>query len=170
MAPKSQRTNSVSSSKCPGCKKVVKDDDSSAIGCPSCGFWFHGECVSLTVDEVQSMGARSNYLWLCDSCFSSSSEVKFSNLIVENIDKKITSSLKQLLPKILSDALPTALIENVQKAVTDSHPSYRDALQRMKLHTLNIWKQIQKLSMKLCNIMVCTQVESSAVSGALESV
>ena len=170
MAPKSQRKNSVSSSKCPGCKKVVKDDDSSAIGCHSCRFWFHGECVSLTVDEVQWLGARSNCLWLCNSGLSSPSEAKFSILIVENIDKKITSSLKQLLPKILSDALPTALTENFQKAVTDSLPSYRDALQRMKLHTLNNWNQIQKLSMKLCNILVCTQVETSAVSDALESV
>ena len=40
------------------------------------------------------------------------------------------ASLKQLLPKILSDALPTALTENVQKAVTDSLPSYRYALQK----------------------------------------
>ena len=87
MTPKSQRTNSVSSLKCPGGKKVVKDDDSSAIGCHSGGSWRHGEFGCLTVDEVLWMGAQLNCLWLCDSCLSSASEAKFSNLIVENLDK-----------------------------------------------------------------------------------
>ena len=42
--------------------------------------------------------------------------------------------MKQLLPKNLSDTLPTALTENVQKAVTDSLQSYRDALQKESTH------------------------------------
>ena len=45
--------------------------------------------MCLTVDEVLWMGARSNCLLFCDSCLSSPSEARFSNLIVEIIDKKI---------------------------------------------------------------------------------
>ena len=85
---------------------------------------------SLNADEVLCTDFRSNCLWLCKLCLFLSSEAKFSNQFVKNIDKKVTSSLKQLLTKILFDAVPTALTENVQKAVIDSLPSYRDALQK----------------------------------------
>ena len=66
-----------------------KNDETSAIGCHSCEAWFNGECVSLNVDEVLWMGARSICLWLCDSCLSLPSNANFSHLIVENIDEKL---------------------------------------------------------------------------------
>ena len=48
-----QGTDSISAvAKC-SCKKEAKDNGPSGIGCHECVKWFHGQCVSLSDDEVK---------------------------------------------------------------------------------------------------------------------
>ena len=66
------RTGSKSTTNCSRCKKVVKYDDTTAIGCGKCGTWYHEACVSLTVDDVKWLGSKPNVLWLGGTCLESS--------------------------------------------------------------------------------------------------
>ena len=65
---RSTQLHSKSAVKCGDCKKVVKDDETSAIGCSSCGEWVHGSCAGLSDMEVILLGTKSNVVWLCDTC------------------------------------------------------------------------------------------------------
>ena len=90
-----QGTNSRSAvAKC-SCKKMVKDDDPSGIGCHECVKWFHGQCVSLSDDEVKWLGSRMNCLWMCDACLESNSpilpETKSLSLQNDNIKTYLKS-------------------------------------------------------------------------------
>lgn len=130
MSSTRQRGPSKSTAKCSCCKKLVKDDDTSGIGCHSCGCWFHGQCVALTTDEVQWLGSRANFLWVCDACLSdeaSKPEAKL-NSIVKTVTDNVTSCITELVPKLINGCLPNILDVNVKQAVTESLPSYRDSL------------------------------------------
>ena len=89
---------------------MVKDSDSARL-------------LDVTLLAPGSMDC----MWLCDKWLTSPSKAKISNLIVEKIDKTY----------LISEAIATnlmlyqlVLLKMFQKTVTDSLPSYRDALQK----------------------------------------
>ena len=136
MTKQRPRLGSKTSSKCPSCKKVVDDNDISAIGCESCVSWFHGNCVGLSIDDVQWLGTQRNCLWCCDACLdkgdsvlgaSSNTEAKLNSLF-DSLSTKVTTSISELIPKAIKDTVPLVLKENVKKAVADSIPSYSDVV------------------------------------------
>ena len=127
----SKRLNSKSAiAKC-SCNKVVQDDDPSGIGCHGCAKWFHGQCVSLSDDDVKWLGSKKNCLWVCDACvgdddsaFLPEAKSKSLSLINENI----TSCLNKIVPKLIKESLPSLVDENLKKVVSDSLPSPHDAM------------------------------------------
>ena len=109
----------------------MKGDDPSAIGCHGCAKWFHGQCVSLSGDDVKWLGSKKNCLWVCDACvgdddsaFLPEAKSKSLSLINENI----TSCLNKIVPKLIKESLPSLVDENLKKVVSDSLPSSRDAM------------------------------------------
>lgn len=113
-----QGTNSRSAvAKC-SCKKVVKDDDPSGIGCHGCVKWFHGQCVSLSDDEVKWLGSRMNCLWMCDACLESNSPIlpEAKSLSLQN--DNITTYLKSISGKI--DSLREVVSKQNSKNLADS--------------------------------------------------
>ena len=112
-----QGTNSRSAvAKC-SCKKVVKDDDSSGIGCHGCVKWFHGQCVSLPDNEFKWLGSRMNCLWMCDDCllyYSILPEAKSLSLQNDNM----TTYLKSISGKI--DSLREVVSKQNSENLADS--------------------------------------------------
>ena len=95
-----QGTNSRSAvAKC-SCKKVVKDNGPSGIGCHECVKWFHGQCVSLSDDEVKWLGSRTNCLWMCDACLESNSPILPEAKSLSLLNDNITTYLKSFSGKI----------------------------------------------------------------------
>ena len=133
--PRTTRLNSESSPKCI-CKKPVNDDDSSAIGCSSCGKWVHGPCVGLSIDDVRWLGTKANLQWLCDNCLQRGdksticTEAKLDALF-NDLSDKINTTVTNLVPKLISEVIP-GVNENVKEAVTKSLPSYSDIVSGSK--------------------------------------
>ena len=128
---RSTRLHSKSAFKCGDCKKVVKDDDTSAIGCSYCGKWVHGFCVGLSDLEVIRLGMKSNVVWLCDTCVNANNscatpttEAKLAS-ILDTFSEKLESNISNLVPKLIKETLPD-MNENVKEAVSKSLPSYSD--------------------------------------------
>ena len=91
--------------KCSVCKRNIKDNDKSAISCGKCELWFHGLCVSLSVDDVDWLGARKNCKWICDTCDSDQlfpSEAKLTKTLDENkiADKVAVALSATVCPKM----------------------------------------------------------------------
>ena len=129
--PRSNRLNSKSSVKCGACTKLVKDADQSGIGCSSCDKWFHGDCISLSLEKVHWLGCKPNIQWICDVCLADSNtcvnappEAKLNSLFVE-FQSKLSSSISDLVPQLIKDSIPT-MHDNVKEAVTSALPSYSD--------------------------------------------
>ena len=122
--------------KCSVCKRNIKDNDKSEISCEKCELWFHGPCVSLSVDDVDWLGARKNCTWIADTCDSEqffSSEAKLTNTLYENkIAEKVAVSLSAKIgteiPKIIELALPTRIKDNFEKVFNETLPFFRDAV------------------------------------------
>ena len=132
MASKNQKVNSTKTSvKCGQCKKGLKDDHGSAIGCESCQLWFHDTCAHLSEEEVKWLGAKRNFVWLCDSCVeqndniftSSKTEAKLNGLF-DSLSNKFTSSIAELIPKVVKESITSHLCDNVKKTVNGKLPSY----------------------------------------------
>ena len=128
---RSTRLHSKSAVKCGDCKKVVKDDDTSAIGCSSCGKWVHGSCAGLSDMEVIWLGTKSNVVWLCDTCVNANkicatptTEAKLTS-IRDTFSEKLESNISNLVPKLIKETLPD-MNQNVKEAVSKSLPSYSD--------------------------------------------
>ena len=124
------RLHSKSAVKCGDCK-LVKDDDTSAIGCSSGGKWVHGSCAGPSDMEVIWLGTKSNVLWLCDSCVNANkvcatptTEAKLTS-ILDTFSEKLESNISNLVPKLIKETLPD-MNENVKEAVSKSLPSYSD--------------------------------------------
>ena len=47
---------------------------------------FHGTCVSLLTDEVNWLGARKNFLWVCVDCFTN-----ISGLLEAGLSSRLSS-------------------------------------------------------------------------------
>ena len=118
--------------KCSVCKRNIKDNDKSAISCEKYELWFHGPCVSLSVDDVDWLGARKNCKWICDTCDSDQlfpSEAKLTKTLDENkiADKVAVAEL----------ALPNHIKDNFEKVFNETLPSFRDAVltnKKIKAH------------------------------------
>ena len=128
---RSTRLHSKSAVKCGDCKKVVKDDDTSAIGCSSCGKWVHGSCAGLSDIGVIWLGTKSNVVWLCDNCVNANNicatpttEAKWT-FILDTFSEKLESNISNLVPKLIKKTLPD-MNENIKEAVSKSLPSYSD--------------------------------------------
>ena len=129
-------TNSRSTTKCSNCKKLMKDNDTTAIGCENCRNWYHGACVSLTVADVKWLGSKPNVLWLCHTCLESSDyspEAKLPCSFLTSNTDTINSCIIDVLPKTLHDTFPRVLAEIVETAMTESLPSYRVALVKAEI-------------------------------------
>ena len=115
------------SCKCFKCKKVVKDDGISGIGCNSCGNWFHGPCVFLSAEEVKRLGSRPNCMRNCDKCVEDGdtpkTEAKLTSL-VSKINDTVLKSLSELVPKVIKEVLPPAMNENVKFDMSESLPFF----------------------------------------------
>ena len=89
MSSQRNRIGSTSACKCDRCKRKVKHDDATAIGCEKCGNWFHGACVSLSADEV-SRNVKSKIAFLIsDNCLEVDifkCEAKFRTMFNEATD------------------------------------------------------------------------------------
>ena len=109
-----QGTNSRSAVAKYSCKKVVKDDDPSGIGCHGCVKWFHGQYVSLSDDEVKWL----NCLWMCDACLESNSPIlpEAKSLSLQN--DNITTHLKSVSGRI--DSLREVVSNQNSKNLADS--------------------------------------------------
>ena len=122
--------------KCSVCKRNIKDNDKSAISCEKCELWFHGPCVSLSVDDVDCLGARKNCKWICDTCDKDQLfpyEARLTNTLDENkIAEKIAVALSAQIstekPKIIELALPNHIKDNFEKVFSKTLPSFRDAV------------------------------------------
>ena len=134
MASRNQRVNSSKISvKCGQCKKGVKEDDGSAIGCKSCQIWLHGTCAHLSEEEVKCLGDERNYVWLCDSCveqndnifISSKTEAKLNGLF-DSLSNKFTSSIAELIPKAVKESFISHFYDGVKKSVNETIPTYAD--------------------------------------------
>ena len=121
---------------CSVCKWNIKNNDKSAISCEKCELWFHGPCVSLSVDNVDWPGARKNCKWICDTCDSDQlfpSEAKWTNTLDENkIAEKVAVALSAeigtKIPEIIELALPNYIKEYFEKVFNEILPSFRDAV------------------------------------------
>ena len=133
-----KRVGSQNVEKCNRCRKTVKDDDKSGIMCDKCSMWFHGPCVSLTSEEVQWMGTKPNCLWVCDDCINVSlfdTEAKLTS-ILEKHESKIVNESMQLLstkieetvPKIIQETLPMQIRDNIEKALCEKLPMYKESV------------------------------------------
>ena len=95
----------TSNTKCPTCKKTVKNDDMTAICCEKCGSWYHGVCVSLKIDGVKWLGASRNCVWLCDICISSNiftNDAKLTS-VLESVEIKISTVLENAISKVIAE-------------------------------------------------------------------
>ena len=117
---RSTRFHSKSAVKCGECKKVVKDDDISVIGCSSCGEWVHGSCARLSDMDVIWLGKKSNVVWLCDTCVNANkicatpiTEAKLTS-ILHTFSEKLESNISNLVPKLIKETLPN-VNENVRR-------------------------------------------------------
>ena len=118
------------------CKRNIKDNDKSAISCEKCELWFHGPCVSLSVDDVDWLGARKNCKWICDTCDSDQlfpSEAKLTktldeNKIADKVAVALSAKIGTEIPKIIELALPNHIKDNFEKVFNETLPSFRDAV------------------------------------------
>ena len=114
--------------KCSVCKRNIKDNDKSAISCEKCELWFHGPCVSLSVDDVDWLGARKNCKWICHTCDSDQlfpSEAKLTKTLDENkiADKAavaLSAKIGAEIPKIIELALPNHIMDNFEKVFNET--------------------------------------------------
>ena len=131
--------------KCSVCKRNIKDNNKSAISCEKCELWFHGPCVSLSVDDVDWLGARKNCKWICDTYDSDQlfpSEAKLTNTLDENkIAEKnavaFSANIVTEIPKNIELALPNHIKDNFEKVFNETLPSFRDAVVTNKKRTAN---------------------------------
>ena len=78
----------------------MRDDDNSGIKCEKCSMWFHGACVSLTVDEVVWLVNKKNCLWICDRCINSTvfeSEAKLKSLIEKHENHLLNETMQKYI-------------------------------------------------------------------------
>ena len=123
---------------CRGCRNTVRDDDISGIKCEKCSKWFHGACVSLTVDEVVWMGNKKNCLLICDSCINSTvfeSEAKMNSFIEKHENnflnetmQKIYLKIKITVLKIIEESLPSHFSEVIEKVFCAKLPMYKESM------------------------------------------
>ena len=75
------------------------------------------------------MGQRRICIWVCDNCVES---VNFQALLPETKYNSLLTSFTENVSQCINDLVPNLIKEhlndNVKQAVTDSLPSYRDAL------------------------------------------
>ena len=126
-----------------GCRKTVGHDDNSSIKCEKCSMWFHGVCVSLTVDEVVWLGNKKNCLWICDRYINSTvyeSKAKLNSFIEKHENHfqnetmpKIISKIETTVPKIVEETLPSHIWENIEKVF---HENYLCTKNLCHLHLL----------------------------------
>ena len=129
-------TRQSNACKCSVCKRNIKDNDKSAISCEKCELWFHGPCVSLSVDDVDWLGARKNCKWICDTCDSDQlfpSKAKLTKTLDENkiADKSsvaLSAKIGTEIPKTIELALPNHIKDNFEKVFNETLPSLRDAV------------------------------------------
>ena len=128
---RSTRLHSKSAVKCGHCKKVVKEDDTSAVGCSSCGEWVHGSRFGLSDMEVFWFGTKSKMVWLCDTCVNANNicatpttEAMLTS-ILGTFSEKLESNISNLVPKLFEEHLPD-MNKNVKEALSKSLPSYSD--------------------------------------------
>ena len=134
MASRKQSVNSTKTSvKLGQCKKGVKGDDCSAIGCESCQICFPGTCAHLSEEEVKGLGTKCNCVWFCDSCLkqngniftSSKTEAKMNGLF-DSLSNKFTSSIAEFVPEAVKESITSHMYDDFKKAVNDTLPSYAD--------------------------------------------
>ena len=103
MESMNQTVNSTTSIKCGQCKKGVKDDNCSAIGC-KLSTWFNGNSANLSEGEVKSRGTKPNSVWLSESrvepkdICTSKIGAKLNGLF-GFLSNKLTSCIAELFPK-----------------------------------------------------------------------
>ena len=128
---RSTRLHSKSVVKCGDCEKVIKDDDTSAIGCSSSGKWVNGSCAGISDMEVIWFGTKSFVVRLTDTCVKANkicatptTESKLTS-ILETFAGELESNISNLLVQLIKKTLPE-MNENVKEAVSKSLPSYSD--------------------------------------------
>ena len=122
--------------KCSVCKRNIKDNDKSAISYEKCELLFHGPCVSLSVDDVDCLGARKTCKWICDTCDSDQffpSEAKLTitldeNKIAEKVAVALSAKIGTEIPNIIELAMPNNIRNIFEKVFNENLPSFRDAV------------------------------------------
>ena len=111
-------------SRCGPCNKLVKDNDSTAIGCKKCSAWFHGQCVGLSPDDVATMGKFRGCFWLCSGCLEGNiftSQAKFE-LIIQRQESliEITKSNKETVENVDATKTTSSNVP-VNSRINNSH-------------------------------------------------
>ena len=116
---------------CGDCENMVKDDDTSAVGCSSCGECVHGSCAGFSDMEAIWPGTKSKVVSLCDTCVNANkicatptTEARLTS-ILDTFSEKYKFNISNLVPKLIKETLPD-MNENVKEAVSKSLPSYSD--------------------------------------------
>ena len=91
-------TKSVSTSECSTCHNEVRSND-FAIACESCACWFHGQCVSLTKADVDTLGRIRGCHWFCERCDDNNTAQQALSSETDKLTK-IVSHIETLVHKI----------------------------------------------------------------------